>query len=93
MAHLTVTSVSFEDSLAATVRLLRGFCVEAIVPGSEWGVHLAECVSEALQLRRNGSFLDRRNKEVQQRALESAGFRVRSLEAFTCMYTFRYTLK
>ena len=88
IAHLTVTFVSFEDSLVATVRLLRRFRVDAVVPGSEWGVHLAECVSEALQLRCNGSFLDRRNKEVQRRALESAGLRVRSLEAFTCMYTF-----
>ena len=78
-------SVEEEESLEATVKALKSQVKSdewlECIPGSEWGVQLAERVCCALKLRGNGSFFDRRNKELQRQALETADLRVTSEEA------------
>ena len=47
----------------------------AVICGGDSGVHAADALSEALDLRGNGLGRNRRDKLVQHQALEAAGLR------------------
>jgi len=77
-----------EDVLIIKQNLLSltGLHIVAVLPGAETGVELADALSEALQLRTNGTALSeaRRNKYVMGETIRSAGLRaVKQLRATT----------
>ena len=74
--------MAFDDLASSIIKL--GYKIEAIFPGAETGVLLADKLSEFLKLRTNGTVLSeaRRNKYIMGETVRSAGVRaVRQLKS------------
>ena len=77
-----VALVAFEDDIDTMIRLIGR--VDAVMPGTETGVELADKLTERLGLRTNGTALSeaRRNKFVMGETIKAAGIRaVRQLRS------------
>lgn len=73
-----VANLAFDGDLDALLRSLKKLNLAAAIPGTETGVHLADSISEALNLKTNGTSKSRarRNKYVMIETLRDAGLNV-----------------
>lgn len=69
---------AFDGSYEKLITQLRRYDIACVVPGTETGVELADCISESLGLATNGTELSaaRRNKYLMIEAARARGLRV-----------------